>query len=96
MVLGERSFGKGSVQTILPLPGARGIKLTTALYFTPDGRTVEGGIAPDIAVQPEDDAAGPAITGDVSRDKPLREALALVVRMAGGHSVYWNAGTVQR
>ncbi len=51
LVMGETSFGKGSVQTLLPLTRDSALKLTTARYFTPSGRSVqEGGIEPDIAV----------------------------------------------
>lgn len=51
IVLGERTFGKGSVQTLLPLDENTALKLTTARYYTPSGRSVqEGGIAPDITV----------------------------------------------
>ena len=51
IVMGERSFGKGSVQTLLPLTRDSALKLTTALYYTPSGRAVqEGGIKPDITV----------------------------------------------
>ena len=51
VLLGERSFGKGSVQTVIPLADGAGIKLTTALYYTPDGRSIQAeGIAPDIVV----------------------------------------------
>jgi len=49
--MGTRSFGKGSVQTIIPLEGQGALRLTTALYFTPSGRSIQGqGIAPDIIV----------------------------------------------
>ncbi|KPQ33344.1 MAG: C-terminal processing peptidase-3, MEROPS family S41A [Porphyrobacter sp. HL-46] len=51
LVMGERSFGKGSVQSLLPLGRDAALKLTTARYFTPAGKSVqEGGIKPDIAV----------------------------------------------
>lgn len=51
-VLGTRSFGKGSVQTIFPLGANGGIRLTTARYFTPSGRSIQAqGILPDIEVQ---------------------------------------------
>lgn len=51
LIMGERSFGKGSVQTLLPLTQDSALKLTTALYFTPSGRSVQaGGIVPDIKV----------------------------------------------
>ncbi len=52
VVMGTSSFGKGSVQTVLPLSESRAVKLTTALYFTPSGRSIQAeGIAPDILVQ---------------------------------------------
>ncbi|MCZ4264212.1 S41 family peptidase [Erythrobacter sp. G21629-S1] len=51
VVMGERSFGKGSVQSLLPLGRDAALKLTTARYFTPSGHSVqEGGIDPDITV----------------------------------------------
>lgn len=51
IIMGTKSFGKGSVQTILPLSEERAIKLTTSLYFTPSGRSIQAqGIEPDIIV----------------------------------------------
>ncbi|MBU7580491.1 MAG: S41 family peptidase [Porphyrobacter sp.] len=51
LIMGERSFGKGSVQSLLPLGKDAALKLTTARYYTPSGKSVqEGGIKPDIAV----------------------------------------------
>ncbi len=51
LVMGERTFGKGSVQTLLPMGPQTALRLTTARYYTPSGRSVqEGGIEPDIAV----------------------------------------------
>lgn len=51
IIMGTPSFGKGSVQTVLPLTNDRAIKLTTALYFTPNGRSIQAkGIVPDIIV----------------------------------------------
>jgi carboxyl-terminal processing protease len=51
LIMGERSFGKGSVQTFMPLTQDSALKLTTARYYTPSGRSVqEGGIEPDIKV----------------------------------------------
>ena len=68
LVMGERSFGKGSVQTLLPLSETTALRLTTARYFTPSGRSVqEGGIEPDIAV--------PQLSNPDWRDAPrFREA----------------------
>jgi len=52
MVVGTQSFGKGSVQTIIPLSDGSGLRLTTAKYFTPKGRSIHGkGITPDIVVE---------------------------------------------
>ncbi|PIE56874.1 MAG: peptidase S41 [Desulfobulbus propionicus] len=51
IVLGTESFGKGSVQTILPMPGGSGIRLTTARYYTPSGDSIQAkGIQPDMVV----------------------------------------------
>jgi len=52
LIIGTRSFGKGSVQTVLPLDETRAIKLTTARYYTPSGRSIQvEGIKPDIVVE---------------------------------------------
>jgi len=51
VIVGTQTFGKGSVQTVIPLKDKRGIKLTTALYYTPAGRSIQAmGIKPDIVV----------------------------------------------
>jgi carboxyl-terminal processing protease len=52
IIMGTRSFGKGSVQTILPVGEKKGIKLTTARYFTPKGRSIQAkGIEPDVIIK---------------------------------------------
>ena len=52
VVMGTQSFGKGSVQTIIPLSDNSGLRLTTARYFTPNGRSIQAkGITPDILVE---------------------------------------------
>ncbi|HEY0412715.1 MAG TPA: S41 family peptidase [Allosphingosinicella sp.] len=68
LVMGERTFGKGSVQTLLPLSQKTALRLTTARYYTPSGRSVqEGGITPDIEV--------PQLTDPDYKSRPrLREA----------------------
>lgn len=53
VVVGTKSFGKGSVQTIFNLPGGTGMRLTTALYYTPSGKSIQAhGITPDIVAKP--------------------------------------------
>jgi carboxyl-terminal processing protease len=53
ILLGTKSFGKGSVQTVIPLPGHGAMRLTTARYYTPSGRSIQAtGIEPDIMVEP--------------------------------------------
>ena len=61
IILGERSFGKGSVQSVVPLQNEHGIKLTTSLYYTPSGRSIQAkGITPDVVIEnlamPEQDS----------------------------------------
>jgi carboxyl-terminal processing protease len=70
LVLGERTFGKGSVQTILPLEDGAGIRLTTALYYTPDNRSIQAkGITPDIVV-----TSGSTPVSPVSKKKSPHDA----------------------
>ena len=77
VIMGTQTFGKGSVQTILPIGDKKGIKLTTALYFTPNGRSIQAkGIEPDILVEPATITAintGTRIT-EASLDKHLKNA----------------------
>ena len=52
IVLGTKSFGKGSVQTIMPLQGNGAIRLTTSRYYTPSGRSIQAvGVVPDVLVE---------------------------------------------
>ena len=70
LVMGMKTFGKGSVQTVYPLEGGAGLRLTTALYYTPAGRSIqEVGISPDIPVKPVVLAAAEGET----QSKRLRE-----------------------
>ncbi|MBU8544538.1 S41 family peptidase [Roseomonas sp. ROY-5-3] len=74
IVMGVKSFGKGSVQTVMPIPGNGAIRLTTARYYTPSGRSIQAtGIEPDIEVL----AARPDPNGSRERDREadLRRAL---------------------
>ena len=74
ILMGTRSFGKGSVQTIIPLGGQGALRLTTARYYTPSGRSIQAeGIEPDIKV---DQAKLVKIdTGQIRREADLRGAL---------------------
>jgi carboxyl-terminal processing protease len=58
IILGEKTFGKGSVQTIFPLSDGSALRLTTSKYFTPKGRSIHNeGIMPDIVVEPKKEVA---------------------------------------
>lgn len=74
LVVGTRSFGKGSVQTIMPIPGAGAMRLTTARYYTPSGRSIQQtGIEPDIEV--EQVRLEPLESRERMREADLRNAL---------------------
>ncbi len=69
VLMGTSSFGKGSVQTVLPLTNERALKLTTALYYTPSGRSIQAqGIEPDIVVERA------RLTRDQAASGPVKEA----------------------
>ena len=66
LILGTRTFGKGSVQTVIPLPEGGALKLTTSLYYTPSGSSIQAeGIAPDIVV-PEFKLSAPAAADNLT------------------------------
>ncbi|MBA4325994.1 MAG: peptidase S41 [Rhodobacter sp.] len=75
IVVGTKSFGKGSVQTLIPLRGDGAMRLTTARYYTPSGRSIQAlGISPDIVVQqpvppPADEAAAEDELSAARRDR---------------------------
>jgi len=76
LIMGERSFGKGSVQTMIGIDRTSAIKLTTARYFTPGGRSVqEGGIEPDIRVPQLSDPDASARSARAFRESDLRNHL---------------------
>lgn len=68
ILVGGRTFGKGSVQTIIPFDNNDGLKLTTARYYTPSGRSVDGGIEPDVKVKQDPDREG-----DEQRERAVQE-----------------------
>lgn len=66
LLIGEKTFGKGSVQTVVSLPDGSGIKLTTALYYTPNGRSIQAeGIVPDLEI--------PFVAPPSDEDKTLKD-----------------------
>jgi carboxyl-terminal processing protease len=84
VLLGRRTFGKGSVQTVMPLTSGRAIKLTTSRYFTPSGRSIQGrGIEPDYVFEAADgvplDLDDARVRQTLSvRDAGIRAALELL------------------
>ncbi|MDI6853345.1 MAG: S41 family peptidase [Deltaproteobacteria bacterium] len=85
VVVGTKSFGKGSVQTIIPLEDGSALRLTTALYYTPSGQTIhEKGIIPDITVKDPEIPDGKSL--QVLRD----EALERHMRKEGLTDKPWN------
>ena len=76
--LGSTSYGKGSVQAVLPLEHHHALKLTTALYFTPSGRSIQSkGIHPDIEIDadtPTDDNSAALLAEAVRQLKDRRRA----------------------
>jgi carboxyl-terminal processing protease len=81
-VVGERTYGKGSVQTVMPLGEGSALKLTTSLYLTPSGRSINGhGIDPDVVVHnadPQRQYRGPGSTVAMADDQQFLEALRLI------------------
>jgi carboxyl-terminal processing protease len=81
VLVGSRTFGKGSVQTVIPLPDNGAVRLTTARYYTPSGRSIQGlGVVPDVRVA--------ETYGEVSRFGPEHEADLNHVLKAGGGTSY--------
>jgi len=75
-LMGERTFGKGSVQTVMPLPDGQALKLTTSRYFRPSGASIhDRGIEPDVALSAAPGIAASAGPRDVAGDPAVRAAL---------------------
>ncbi|MGD0465080.1 MAG: S41 family peptidase [Gammaproteobacteria bacterium] len=82
IILGTKSFGKGSVQTVLPLKDNRGLKLTTALYYTPSGRSIQAtGITPDLLVE----------NRTITTDNPEPDLISIKESDLQGHLLLNNA-----
>ena len=97
-VMGTRSFGKGSVQTIIPLEGQGALRLTTALYYTPSGRSIQGqGIAPDIIVSlpKNQQVANAVVTYESDLYRALKNTGSLAQGPARSAGVPLQAGTAE-
>jgi carboxyl-terminal processing protease len=82
LLVGSRTFGKGSVQTIIPLSDGAGLRLTTARYFTPKGRSIDGtGLEPETVV-----AAGTPTEQGTTTDPQLERALVELRTRAATHN----------
>jgi carboxyl-terminal processing protease len=76
VIMGSKTFGKGSVQTIIPLDDGSGIRLTTARYYTPKGRTIhEKGIQPDIPLPAAEKVPQKMVAEQPAADPDLDRAL---------------------
>jgi len=89
-VVGERTFGKGSIQTIIPLSDGSALRLTTAQYFTPKGRAIHGqGLTPDLLVEepkaPAEKSAPPPLDPSeaLKTDVQFQRALAHLKTLLG-------------
>jgi carboxyl-terminal processing protease len=97
-VVGANTFGKGSVQSILPLPNGAGLKLTTARYYTPSGHAIQAdGIHPDVVI--ESGTRGPEEAPKVTRERDLPghlspEGLPGTASARDGGAVFIDGGSV--
>jgi carboxyl-terminal processing protease len=89
-LMGRTTFGKGSVQTIIPLAGDRAVKLTTSLYYTPSGVSINHrGIAPDIELERDPKPSTTPVPTDgpiLKRDEEVRRAVKELKSMPNTHS----------
>jgi len=101
-LIGHKTYGKGSVQTVMPLTHGGAVKLTTSRYFTPSGASIHGkGIVPDIVAQGAEDPPAELLTGKnasslQSRDKEVSLALGTLkdqVRVASASALKGQAGS---
>jgi len=105
-LVGTKTFGKGSVQTIIPLSNGAGLRLTTAKYYTPSGRVIhEKGIVPDIVIEeppPPKDESGQEQTlqrrrlslpdDDLSIDPQLQKGVEVLKGLVKQHNKSTKAG----
>ena len=78
LIVGTETFGKGLVQTVMPLSKGRAIKLTTSRYYTPSGDSIhETGITPDLYIEDTPGFPNLSLTGDIDREADLQLSAAL-------------------
>jgi len=83
IVVGTKSFGKGSVQTVMPLRGNGAMRLTTARYYTPSGRSIQAlGVSPDILVQQPPRADETPAEDEAATNRPSRSEADLRGRLS--------------
>jgi len=91
IILGTRSFGKGSVQTVIPLSETVALKLTTSRYYTPSGRSIQGiGITPDINIRQRDIAKAVQAKPEVY-ESDLKGSLKSETKLASGNELSEDA-----
>ena len=94
-VLGTQSFGKGTIQTLLPLRNGSAVKLTVARYFTPSGRSIQAkGITPDFIV--EDPAITPEEDAKLRRESSLANHLANSKEVLDKDKQHANVATIEK
>ena len=82
LLMGTKTFGKGSVQTVIPLRDGSAVRLTTSIYYTPAGQAIHGkGLDPDVVVE-EPTSATPAEEGPLEKKPPSLTKDSVVVRAA--------------
>lgn len=82
-IVGQTSYGKGSVQKLWPIEGGRAVKLTVSRYYTPKGRMIEGsGIVPDVVLREPARLMG---TADAAKDLDLEQTIALMTQRLAVH-----------
>src|SRR5207302_1395972 len=105
IVVGTQTFGKGSVQTIIPLSDGSGLRLTTAKYFTPKGRSIHGkGVTPDVVVElPKEKETAPKERplpsadplDDLKKDVQVQRALEVIKAMKTAHQLGTQQATTR-
>jgi carboxyl-terminal processing protease len=86
-LVGTKSYGKGTVQSVIPLSGSDAVKLTTAVYLTPSGHSVEGGISPDYVVPMEETETEAGANSNANSKEPDDVQLRSAMNLLSGQTV---------